>query len=184
VPAPLIEAAEPLQALTRELADHEAIAFDLEGDGLYRYRSQLCAVQLATRDGDIRLIDTLAITDRSPLNAVLGPKGPRKTVHDVSFERIAGFRTRIPMVLRIGGTLRLGRLALNGELEKAFSSGFGYSRKPRLALGLELRPFGFLPLRAGLSAWVEIDTGHRRELLGLRWPAATGDPVVAGHSGG
>ena len=86
MPAPLIEAAEPLQALTRELADHEAIAFDLEGDGLYRYRSQLCAVQLATRDGDIRLIDTLAITDRSPLNAVLGPKGPRKTVHDVSFD--------------------------------------------------------------------------------------------------
>jgi membrane fusion protein (multidrug efflux system) len=41
-----------------------------------------------------------------------------------------------------------------------------------------------LPLRAGLSAWVEIDTGHRRELLGLRWPAATGDPMVAGHSGG
>jgi len=29
---------------------------------------------------------------------------------------------------------------------------------------------GELALRAGLSAWVEIDTGHRRALLGLRWP--------------
>jgi len=38
-----------------------------------------------------------------------------------------------------------------------------------------------LPLRAGLSAWVEIDTGHRRQLLGLRWPAPQ---ALTGHGGG
>ena len=73
------------------------------------------------------------------------------TSHDVSFERIGSFRTNLPMVLRVGGTIQLGRLALNGELEKAFSEGFGYNRTPRLAVGLELRPLGFLPLRAGMS---------------------------------
>ncbi|MBO6938220.1 MAG: HRDC domain-containing protein [Deltaproteobacteria bacterium] len=84
--APIIEAIEPLQALASELANDEALAFDLEGDGLYRYRSQLCAVQLATAEGDVRIIDTLAVTDRSPLVSLLGPSGPRKTVHDVSFD--------------------------------------------------------------------------------------------------
>jgi ribonuclease D len=84
--APIIEATEPLQALAQQLADHESLAFDLEGDGLYRYRSQLCAVQLATGEGAVRIIDTLAIADRSPLAALLGPGGPRKTVHDVSYD--------------------------------------------------------------------------------------------------
>ncbi len=83
---PVIEANEPLRSLVEELAEHEELAFDLEGDGLYRYRSQLCVVQLGTADGDVQIVDTLAITDRSPLGAVLGPSGPRKTVHDVSFD--------------------------------------------------------------------------------------------------
>ena len=39
---------------------------------------------------------------------------------------------------------------------------------------------GELPLRAGLSAWVEIDTGHRRTLLGLRWPEP--EQALAGHT--
>lgn len=83
---PIIETNEPLQALARELADEKELAFDLEGDGLYRYRSQLCIVQLATDEGDVRIIDTLAATERSPLAALLGPSGPRKIVHDVSYD--------------------------------------------------------------------------------------------------
>ena len=39
---------------------------------------------------------------------------------------------------------------------------------------------GELPLRAGFSAWVEIDTGHRRSLLGLRWPEP--EQALAGHA--
>ncbi len=57
----------------------------------------------------------------------------------------------MPRRVRLGGTLRLGRLALNGEFEQALSSGWGYNLVPRVAVGLEFRPLGFLPLRAGMS---------------------------------
>lgn len=86
VPAPVIEANEPLHTLAEQWKGQEELAFDLEGDGLYRYRSQLCAVQLATRGGEVRIIDTLAATERPPLAVLLGPSGPRKTVHDVSYD--------------------------------------------------------------------------------------------------
>lgn len=86
MPPPIIEANEPLQALTEQWRDENELAFDLEGDGLYRYRSQLCAVQLATRGGEVRIIDTLTATERPPLAELLGPRGPRKTVHDVSYD--------------------------------------------------------------------------------------------------
>lgn len=39
---------------------------------------------------------------------------------------------------------------------------------------------GELPLRAGFSAWVEIDTGHRRSLFGLRWPEPK--QALVGHT--
>lgn len=39
---------------------------------------------------------------------------------------------------------------------------------------------GELPLRAGFSAWVEIDTGHRRSLFGLRWPEP--EQALVGHT--
>ena len=86
MPPTIIEEPEPLKAVVDQLADQDELAFDLEGDGLYRYRSQLCIVQLAAREGDAQIIDTLAITDRSPLAKVLGPDGPRKIVHDVSYD--------------------------------------------------------------------------------------------------
>jgi len=84
--ASLVETPEALEALATRWHDEGELAFDLEGDGLYRYRSQLCAVQLATRAGDIAILDTLAATHRAPLARLLGPEGPRKTVHDVSYD--------------------------------------------------------------------------------------------------
>ena len=86
LPPSIIETIDPLRALADTLVGHEELAFDLEGDGLYRYRSRLCVVQLATAAGELWLVDTLAIDDRSPLAAVLGPSGPRKIVHDVSYD--------------------------------------------------------------------------------------------------
>ena len=83
---PIVENEEALEALVQRLADEPELAFDLEGDGLYRYRSQLCAVQLADAGGEVQVIDTLALADRSPLAPLLGKGGPRKIVHDVSFD--------------------------------------------------------------------------------------------------
>ena len=82
----VIETAEELEALCERLASEEELAFDLEGDGLFRYRSNLCTVQLATRDGEVVVEDTLAIDDLSALGRLLSTQGPRKLVHDVSYD--------------------------------------------------------------------------------------------------
>jgi len=73
------------------------------------------------------------------------------TSYDVELSRTGSFRTPVPVILRVGTTYQLGRLALNAEFEQPFSRGLGYRPVPRLGLGMEWRPIFFLPLRAGLS---------------------------------
>jgi hypothetical protein len=60
----------------------------------------------------------------------------------------------------MGTTLRYRRLAINMEVEQAFTRGLGYNLMPRLGLGVEWRPIGILPLRAGMSL------GGRHGLVG------------------
>jgi ribonuclease D len=77
---------DELESVARDLArdSANAIALDLESNGLFRYRPQLCTLQIARGD-DITIIDSLAL-DVSVLAEVLGPNGPRKIVHDVAFD--------------------------------------------------------------------------------------------------
>lgn len=75
-----------LVALAAELAGAEVLGLDVEGDGLYRYRSRLCMIQIGDAE-HVDVIDALALEDLSPLAPLLGPDGPRKVVHDVSFDR-------------------------------------------------------------------------------------------------
>ena len=63
----------------------EPIGLDVEGDGLYRYRSRLCLAQIAAGAREL-VINPLAFDGLDPLAAVLGPGGPEKVVHDVSFD--------------------------------------------------------------------------------------------------
>ncbi|MBX3274067.1 MAG: ribonuclease D [Sandaracinaceae bacterium] len=82
----MIRSATALAALAEALAEAEVLGLDAEGDGFFRYRTRLCTLQLA--DGErAHVIDTLAIEDLSPLAPLLGPEGPLKVVHDVSFDR-------------------------------------------------------------------------------------------------
>jgi ribonuclease D len=75
---------EELDAVARDLAGSVRIALDLESNGLFRYRPQLCTLQIAHGD-EIVIVDSLAL-DVSALANVLGPNGPRKIVHDVAFD--------------------------------------------------------------------------------------------------
>ncbi len=101
------------------------------------------------------------------------------TVYDVELNRIGSFRTTVPPVLRLGGTYRYGRLAFNLELEQALARGLGWNRVPRLGLGLEFRPLGILPLRAGLSlggrSGVVGALGFGLDLRVLVWELAVGN---------
>ena len=82
----MIRSATALAALAEALAEAEVIGLDAEGDGFFRYRTRLCTLQVS--DGArAHVIDALALEDLSPLAPLLGPEGPLKVVHDVSFDR-------------------------------------------------------------------------------------------------
>jgi ribonuclease D len=61
------------------------LALDTEGDGMFRYRTQLCTVQLCAGDA-IAVIDTLRLPAAPLLSALLGKDGPEKIIHDASFD--------------------------------------------------------------------------------------------------
>ena len=71
--------------LVSRLMTAPAIALDTEGDGMFRYRTRLCTVQLGGA-GEIAVLDTLALPAAPLLCELLGPRGPEKIVHDVSFD--------------------------------------------------------------------------------------------------
>ena len=65
---------------------------------------------------------------------------------------ISGFSLTVPAMLRLGVTHKLiPKLIISGQYDQAFSSGFGVSSTPRLALGVEYRLVDWFPLSVGLS---------------------------------
>ena len=65
----------------------------------------------------------------------------------------SAFNTNLPAMLRLGGTYDVfHNLRINGQYDQAFSSGFGISSTPRVALGTEYSIVQWFPMRVGLSA--------------------------------
>ncbi|MEE3233886.1 MAG: DUF5723 family protein [Candidatus Latescibacterota bacterium] len=65
----------------------------------------------------------------------------------------SAFSTNLPAMLRLGGTYDVfHNLRVNGQYDQAFSSGFGISSTPRVALGAEYSIVKWFPMRVGLSA--------------------------------
>jgi ribonuclease D len=60
------------------------VALDVEGDGLFRYRAQLCTVQLCAGE-DVAVVDTLQ-TDPTLLSPLVEDAAVTKIVHDASFD--------------------------------------------------------------------------------------------------
>lgn len=77
--------AEGALAPALEGLGRSSIGLDVEGDGLYRFRSRLCLAQIAAGPTEL-VIDTLALEELDPLASLLGREGPEKVVHDVSFD--------------------------------------------------------------------------------------------------
>jgi ribonuclease D len=70
--------------LAARLFHERTIALDSEGDGMWRYRTQLCTIQLASED-EIAVVDTLAV-DIGVFRALMSSRGPEKVVHDAAFD--------------------------------------------------------------------------------------------------
>jgi outer membrane protein OmpA-like peptidoglycan-associated protein len=64
---------------------------------------------------------------------------------------ISSFASRYPTFLKAGISRETEKLLLSLDYEQGFSRGPGVTTTPRLSLGLEYRPFRFLPLRTGMS---------------------------------
>jgi ribonuclease D len=76
--------ASEVDALIERLMRAPALALDTEGDGMFRYRTRLCTLQLASAD-EIAIVDTLAL-DAARFAALFSASGPEKVVHDASFD--------------------------------------------------------------------------------------------------
>lgn len=84
MPVILVTREDELRLVVARLRRAQRIAVDIESNGLFRYKATLCTMQLATTD-EVVVVDTMA-TPLGALAELLGPDGPRKIVHDVSFD--------------------------------------------------------------------------------------------------
>ena len=133
-----------LRAIAERCFQAPRIALDCEGNGLHAYRSQLCALQLAWYEGRqlaVAIVDTLAL-DLTPLAKTLGPDGPPKVLHDLTFDarmladrglRLANVRDTSVAARFLGeratGLAALVSSRLGIELEKGLQS-HDWSERP------------------------------------------------------
>jgi len=88
--AELVNRAEQIGPLAERLARAQTLAVDLESNGLFAFTARLCTLQILELDTEnpVVVVDPLELPDSAlaPLGPVLGASGPRKLVHDVSFD--------------------------------------------------------------------------------------------------
>ncbi|WP_437994453.1 ribonuclease D [Sorangium sp. So ce145] len=84
----LVEREGELARLIERAGRADALAVDVEANGLFVYRPRLCTVQLAFREGDgiaVGIVDALRVPV-APLARLLGAAGPPKVLHDLTFD--------------------------------------------------------------------------------------------------
>ncbi len=83
-----VETEAALAACAARAAGASRLAVDVEANGLHAFRPALCVLQLAWHEGGevaVAVIDTLAVPV-APLAPLLGPSGPLKILHDLTFD--------------------------------------------------------------------------------------------------
>ncbi len=99
-----------MRALLAQLEGVEELALDVEANGMFVYRARLCLMQLgyvARGTPGVAIIDTLSV-DPAPLAELLGPRGPRKILHDLAFDARLLAEYQIPLG-RVSDTSVLAR---------------------------------------------------------------------------
>ncbi|HMJ59207.1 MAG TPA: ribonuclease D [Gemmatimonadales bacterium] len=153
---------EALAELIAAVRRAPRIAVDTEAASFHRYRDRIYLIQISTADRTA-LIDPLAVTDLSPVGAVLADPGIEKTFHDADYDlrvldRDYGFRaarlfdTRI--AAQLAGEPAIGLAAL---LEKYAGV--------KLAKEHQKADWSQRPLPPPMLAYAAEDTRH---LLALR----------------
>lgn len=87
-PVQYIETFHELAHWCSRLVHATEVAIDTEADSFFRYREKTCLIQM-TAFGDDVIIDPLAISDLSPLAAVLADAGCVKILHDATYDLLS-----------------------------------------------------------------------------------------------
>ena len=74
-----------LLSLAEYLLDEDVIGVDLESDSLFHYKEKICLMQISTGTKNI-LIDTLSVSDLSPLAPVFCNRGIVKIFHGSDYD--------------------------------------------------------------------------------------------------
>lgn len=158
----LIDSAEALQVLGRQLEGIPGVGIDTEGNSFYSYRDRTCLVQISSPDEDY-LIDPLAVPDLSPLAPLFADVETVKVYHaadnDVAaLRRDFGLHThRLFDTMTASRILGLAKYGL-GDLLREF---FGVESDKRM----QRFDWGSRPLPQEAIAYAAMDT---RYLLPLR----------------
>lgn len=161
-PPSLIENTEELIHLIPQLRSQKRLALDTESNSLYVYTEQVCLIQISIPGNDY-LLDTIHLTDLSPLEGIMKDESIEKVLHgaeydviclkrDFQFEIANLFDTRV--ALRTLGRKRTG---LGDVLEDEF--GVQINKKWQRA------NWGQRPLPPELLRYARLDTHY---LLDLR----------------
>ena len=152
----MIDSAEALEPVVRAGLASPSIAVDAEGDGLYRYRARLCTLQIAA-GATIAVVDTLAVTDRARLAALLGPSGPEKILHDAAFDA----RLLAQEGVTLGHVFDTAAAArFLGEVSTGLSSLLAAVLGVHVEKDLQQADWGKRPLDEASVAYLEEDVRH------------------------
>ncbi len=160
----LVTREDELRTVATRLLRANRVAVDIESNGLFKYKATLCTMQLATAD-EVVVVDTLA-TPLAALAEVLGPKGPRKIVHDVAFDAriLAEANLVLANVLDTSLAARmLGRSATG--LASLVASELGISMDKKL----QHHDWTERPIKSQQLRYLAEDVVHLEALAGRLW---------------
>lgn len=86
-----VDSAESWSSCLAELRQVQQLAIDLESNGLFAYREQICLIQISTRETDY-IIDPLSKIDISPLGDLITDPNIEKVLHASEYDLILMMR--------------------------------------------------------------------------------------------
>jgi ribonuclease D len=154
-PFKLIEDQNTLSHLVRQLQSQKKLALDTESNSLYAYKEQVCLLQISIPGKDF-LLDTIRLTDLSPLGNIMKDRNVEKIFHGAEYDVIClkrdfNFRIRNLFDTRVAlRTMGRKRTGLGDVLDEEF--GVKINKKWQRA------NWGQRPLPSELLSYARLDT--------------------------
>ena len=151
----VVTAREHLEEIIPELSQSPRLAVDIESNGFYAYREQVCLLQMSTVCGDY-IIDPIAISDLSSLSPLFSNPRIEKIFHAGEYDvlclkRDYGFKiTHVFDTMIAGRLLGIKELGLAAAIERHFDV--------KLSKKLQRADWGKRPLTPAQITYAQLDT--------------------------